>query len=51
MDELFKKDELSESQERFVQFESYKKTKDVKMEDFIPEFEKLYNSIRQKNMV
>ena len=37
MDKLFKKDELSEVYERFIQFERYKKTKYVKMENFILE--------------
>ena len=51
MDKLFKKDELWEVYERFIQFEHYKKTDDVKMEDFVLKFEKLYNRIRQKNMI
>ena len=51
VDKLFKTDELSEVYERFIQFERYKKTEDVKMEDSILEFEKLYNRVRQKNMI
>ena len=51
MDKLFEKDELSEVYEGFIQFERYKKTEDVKMEDFILEFKKLYNRIRQRNMI
>ena len=51
MGKLFKEDEFLEVYGHFIQFECYKKTKDVKMEDFITEFEKLYNCIRQKNMI
>ena len=51
MDKLFEKDELSEVYERFIQFERYKKTEDVKMEDFILKFKKLYNRIRQRNTI
>ena len=51
MYKLFKIDQFWEVYERFIQFQCYKKTVNVKMEDFILEFKKLYNRIRQKNMI
>ena len=51
MYKLFKIDQFWEVYERFIQFQCYKNTVNVKMEDFILEFKKLYNRIRQKNMI
>ena len=50
MDKLFKKDEISEVYERYTVFDRYEKVKDIKMDDFILEFEKHYNRIKQKEM-
>ena len=45
LDSLFKRDELSEVYERYAKFDRYEKKDRDKMEDFILEFEKLYNRI------
>ena len=49
-DGLFKKDKLSEVYERYIHFDRYVRENDKKMEEFILEFEKLYNRIKQKDM-
>jgi len=49
MDNLFKKDELSEVYERYVKFDRFCRTDNQKIEYFATEFEKLYNRIRQKD--
>ena len=47
---LFRKDELCEVYERYTTFDRYSKTDEVKMDDFILAFERLYNRIKQKEM-
>ena len=47
---LFSKDELCEVYERYTTFDRYSKTDEVKMDDFILAFERLYNRIKQKEM-
>ena len=50
MDNLFKRDELSEVYERYIKFDRFSRAENQKIENFILEFEKLYNRIRQKEM-
>ena len=50
MDKLFKKDEISEVYERYTVFDRYEKVKDMKMDEYLLEFEKHYNRIKQKEM-
>lgn len=50
MNKLFKKDELAEVYERFTLFFRYTKDSNKKMEDFIMEYEKLYNRMVQKKL-
>ena len=47
---LFKREELSEVYERYTKIDRYEKKDEDKREDFILEFEKLYNRIKQKSM-
>ena len=47
LDSLFKRDKLSEVYERYTKFDRHEKKDQDKMEDFILEFEKLYNRIKK----
>ena len=47
---LFLNDELSEVYERYIKSDWYYKETSVKMEDYVLEFENLYNCINQKEM-
>ena len=49
-DSQFQKDALCEVYERFTIFDRYQREPKQKMEDFVLEFEKLYNRIKQKEM-
>ena len=50
LDKLFKKDELSEVYERYILFDRYERESEMKIDDFILEFERRYNRIKQKDM-
>lgn len=50
MDKLFKKDDLSDTYEKYTLFNRYQRTAGIKMEDFVIEFEKLYNKSKNKDM-
>ena len=49
LDSLFKKDELTEVYERYTSFDRYQRDPKQKMEEFVLEFEKLYNRIKQRD--
>ena len=49
LNKLFKKDELTEVYERYIQFARYERCDNTKMDDFLLQFEKLYNRIKQKD--
>ena len=50
LDSLFKKDELSEVYERYINFDGHQKDPKQEMEEFVLKFEKLYNRIKQRDM-
>ena len=52
LDKLFKKDELSEAYETYVEFNRFRRTKVgvSSMEDYVIEFEKLYNKTKKFKM-
>lgn len=50
MDKLFKKDELTQVYERYVSFDRFRRVKDMRMESYIGEFEKLYNLTKKHAM-
>lgn len=50
MNSLFKRDELSDIYERYLNFDRFSREAKQKMEEFILEFEKRYNRIKQKEM-
>ena len=50
MDKIFKKDELSEAYEAYTEFDRFRRTKASSMEDYVTEFEKLYNRTKKYKM-
>ena len=50
MDKIFKKDELSEAYEVYVDFDRFRRSKVSSMEDYVIEFEKLYNKSKKFKM-
>ena len=50
MNSLFKRDELSDVYEQYLNFDRFSREAKQKMEEFILEFEKCYNRIKQKEM-
>ena len=51
LDKIFKKDELSEAYETYVEFDRFRRSKVSSMEDYVIEFEKLYNKTKKFKMV
>ncbi len=51
MDDVYKKDELSEAYEVYTDFDRYKRGGNEMMEHYVAEFEKLYNKIKKFAMV
>ena len=49
LDSLFKKDELSEVYQRYINFDRFQGDPMQTMEEFELEFEKLYNRIKQRD--
>ena len=50
LDKLFKKDELSEAYETYVAFDRFRRSKVSSLEDYVIEFEKLYNKTKKFKM-
>ena len=50
LDKIFKKDELSEAYETYVEFDRFRRSKVSSMEDYVIEFEKLYNKTKKFKM-
>ena len=50
MDKIFKKDELTEAYEAYTEFDRFRRTKASSMEDYVTEFEKLYNRTKKFKM-
>ena len=50
LDSLFKKDELSEVYERYINFDRYQRDPEQEREEFVLEFEKLDNRVKQRDM-
>ena len=50
MDKIFKKDELSEAYEAYTDFDRFRRSKVTSMEDYVTEFEKLYNKTKKFKM-
>ena len=50
LDKIFKKDELSEAYETYVEFDRFRRSKLSSMEDYVIEFEKLYNKTKKFKM-
>lgn len=50
MDTIFKKDELSEAYEAYTEFDRFRRSKVSSMEDYVTEFEKLYNKTKKFRM-
>ena len=50
MDGLFKKDDLSETYERYVQFDRFQKIASQNIDEFIIEFDKLYNRAAKRGV-
>ncbi|XP_057310466.1 uncharacterized protein LOC130648431 [Hydractinia symbiolongicarpus] len=50
MDNLFKKDELTDMYEHYTNFDRYKRKSDETIESYIIEFEKLYNKTKKFDM-
>lgn len=50
MDSIFKKDDLSAAYEAYTDFDRYKRQSPVSMENYVMEFEKLYNKTRKYSM-
>ena len=50
MDKIFKKDELSEAYEAYMEFDRFRRSKATSMEDYVTEFEKLYNKTKKFKM-
>ena len=50
LDKIYKQDELSAAYEVYTQFDRYKKTPNMTMENYLIEFDKLYNKTRKYNM-
>lgn len=50
MDKIFKKDELSEAYEAYTEFDPFRRSKVSSMEDYVTEFEKLYNKTKKFHM-
>lgn len=50
MDNIFKKDELSEAYEIYTEFDRFKRTSGMAMEEYVTEFEKLYNRSKKFKM-
>ena len=50
MDNIFKKDDQTQAYEDCVQFDSYRRGKGVKIQDFFMEFDKLYNIAAKRDM-
>lgn len=50
MDKIFKKDELSEAYEAYTEFDRFRRSKATSMEDYVTEFEKLYNKTKKFKM-
>ena len=50
MDKLFKKDDETQAYEDYVQFDSFRRGKGVKMQDFLMEFDKFYNIAAKRDM-
>ena len=48
LDKIFKKDELSEAYETYVEFDRFRRSKVSSMEDYVIEFEKLFIQQDQK---
>ena len=50
MDQIFKKDDQTQAYEDYVQFDSFRRGKGVKIQDFFMEFDKLYNIAAKRDM-
>ena len=50
MDNIFKKDELSEAYEVYADFDRYKRTEEISIEMYVMEFEKLYHRTKKFKM-
>ncbi|CAG2223740.1 unnamed protein product [Mytilus edulis] len=50
MDKIFKKDELSEAYEAYSEFDRFRRSKVISMEEYVTEFEKLYNKTKKFKM-
>ena len=50
MDNVFKKDELTDMYEQYTNFDRYKRKNEDTMESYVIEFEKLYHKTRKFNM-
>ncbi|PIK50177.1 hypothetical protein BSL78_12928 [Apostichopus japonicus] len=50
MDNVFKKDELSAAYEAYTSFDRYRRQTETTMEEFVTEFEKLYNKTKKYKM-
>ena len=48
---IFKKDELSEAYETYVEFDRFRRSKVSSMEDYVNEFITLYNKTKNQNGV
>ena len=50
MDKIFKKDEQTQAYECYVQFDTYRRSPNQKITDFLMEFDKLYNMAAKRDM-
>ena len=50
MDKIFKKDELSEAYEAYTEFDRFRRSQVTTMENYVTEFEKLYNKTKKFKM-
>ena len=51
LDELYKKDTIDLSYEAYSKFEKFRKSEDMKMTEYIVEFERLYTKVKKYQMV
>ena len=50
MDQIFKKDDQTQAYEDYVKFDSFRRGKGVKVQEFLMEFDKLYNMAAKRDM-
>ena len=49
LDKIYKKDKLSAAYETWTEFDRYKRTENVSVEEYVTEFEKLYTKAKKFN--